>query len=92
VLALGDYVAKEALAQVKEELTGIFPGNPKRGTATPTMERMLQAFEDINLTILRLGEQVLYQLTPLTGVQERILGLLGIPLTAYTGLAPLQSA
>jgi transposase len=91
-LALGDYVAKEALAEVKEELTGIFPGNPKRSTATPTMERMLQVFEDINLTILRLGEQVLYQLTPLTGVQERILGLLGIPLTAYTGLAPLQSA
>jgi transposase len=58
-LALGDYVAKEALAEVKEELTGIFPGNPKRSTATPTMERMLQVFEDINLTILRLGEQVL---------------------------------
>lgn len=92
VLALGDYVVKEALAEVKEELTGIFPGNPKRGTATPTMERMLQAFEDINLTVLQLGAQVLYQLTPLTSVQERILGLLGIPLTAYTGLAALQSA
>ena len=92
VLALGDYLAKEALAEAQEKLTGIFPGNPKRGTPTPTMERMLQAFEDINLTILRLGEQVLYQLTPLTRVQERILGLLGIPLTAYTGLAALQSA
>lgn len=86
-LALADYTAKEALAEVKEELTGIYPGNPKRGTATPTMERMLQAFEDINLTILRLGEQVHYQLTPLTRVQERILALLGLPLTLYTALA-----
>ena len=51
------------------------------------MERMLQAFEDINLTILRLGEQVHYQLTPLTRVQERILALLGLPLTLYTSLA-----
>ena len=86
-LSLGDYTAKEALAEAKEELTGIYPGNPKRGTATPTMERMLQAFEDINLTILRLGEQVHYQLTPLTRVQERILALLGLPLTLYTALA-----
>lgn len=86
-LSLGDYAAKEALAEVKAELTGIYPGNPKRGTATPTMERMLQAFEDINLTILRLGAQVHYQLTPLTRVQQRILALLGLPLTLYTGLA-----
>ena len=91
-LALGDYVVKEALAATQETLTGIYPGNPKRGTATPTMERMLPAFEDINLTILRLGEQVHYQLTPLTRVQERILTLLGLPLTIYTGLATMQPA
>lgn len=32
VLALGDYTAKEALAQEKEELTGIYAGNPQRGS------------------------------------------------------------
>ena len=91
-LSLADYVVKEALAETHEELTGIYPGNPKRGTATPTMERLLQAFEDINLTILRVGEQVQYQLTPLTRVQERILALLGLPLTIYTGLVTMQPA
>lgn len=89
-LSLGDYTAKEALRAANEPLTGVYPGNPKRGTATPTMERMLQVFENINLTILRLGEQVHYQLTPLTLVQERILTLLGLPLTIYTGLATMQ--
>lgn len=64
LLALGDYTAKEVLAQEKEELTGIFPGNPKRGTATPTTERMLQAFDNIHLLVMRLGWQVRYELTP----------------------------
>jgi transposase len=86
LLALGDYSAKEALAQEKEELTGIYAGNPQRGTATPTTERMLQAFDNIHLLIMRLGPQVRYQLTPLSAVQERILALLGLPTTLYTDL------
>jgi len=86
VLALGDYAAKEALAQENEELTGIYPGNPQRGTATPTTERMLLAFDNIHLLIIRLGPQVRYQLTPLSAVQERILALLGLPTTLYTDL------
>ena len=86
LLALGDYAAKEALAQDNEELTGIYPGNPQRGTTTPTTERMLQAFDNIHLLIMRLGPQVRYQLTPLSAVQERILALLGLPPTLYTDL------
>jgi len=86
LLALGDYAAKEALAQENEELTGIYPGNPKRGTTTPTTERMLQAFDNIHLLIMRLGPQIRCQLTPLSPVQERILALLGLPSTLYTDL------
>lgn len=86
LLALGDYIAKEALAQENDVLTGIYPGNPKRGTATPTTERLLQAFDNIHLLIMSLGPQVRYQLTPLSAVQERILSLLGLPTTLYTDL------
>jgi len=86
LLALGDYAAKEVLAQENQELSGIYPGNPKRGTATPTTERMLLAFDNIHLLIMRLGPQVRYQLTPLSAVQERILALLGLPTTLYTDL------
>ncbi|MCZ7671705.1 MAG: hypothetical protein M5U34_33560 [Chloroflexi bacterium] len=84
VLALGDYTAREALAEQKEELSGIYAGNPKRSTPRPTMERMLEVFDNINLSIVHLAGEVSCQVTPLTAVQERILSLLGLSATLYT--------
>jgi transposase len=84
VLALGDYTARQALTEQKEELSGIYPGNPKRSTPQPTMERMLEVFDNINLSIVHLAEQAFCQVTPLTAVQERILSLLGLSSTLYT--------
>ena len=84
LLALGDYTARQALAEQQEQLSGIYPGNPKRSTPRPTMERMLEVFDNINLSIVYLAEQTLCQVTPLTAVQERILSLLGLPITLYT--------
>ena len=84
LLALGDYTARQALAEKQEELDGIYPGNPKRATARPTMERMLAVFDNINLSIIHLAEQTICQATPLTAVQERILSLLGLPTALYT--------
>lgn len=90
VLALGDYQAKQALAQEKSELTGIYRGNPKRGSSRPTTERMLKAFEPINLLIMPShmpsDTQQLCFVTPLSPVQERILALLGLPTSLYTSL------
>jgi transposase len=86
VLALGDYLAKRALAEEKSELTGIYTGNLKRGTPRPTTERMLQAFENINLLIFPVQPQPLCYLTELSAVQERILTLLGLPFSLYTDL------
>ena len=86
-LALGDHLAKQALASENAELAGIYPGNPKRSTATPTTERMLTAFDNINLTIVPVAGQVHYQITPLTAVQRRILELWDLPLTLYTQLS-----
>ncbi len=87
LLALGDYTARQALAEQQAELSGIYPGNPKRSTPRPTMERMLEVFDNINLSIVHLAEQTLCQVTPLTAVQERILSLLGLPSTLYTNWA-----
>ena len=84
LLALGDYTARQALAEKQEKLDGIYPGNPKRSTPRPTMERMLAVFDNINLSIIHLAEQRICQVTPLTAVQERILSLLGLPTTLYT--------
>jgi transposase len=84
LLALGDYTARQALAEQQAELSGIYPGNPKRSTPRPTMERMLEVFDNINLSIVHLADQTLCQVTPLTAVQEYILSLLGLPSTLYT--------
>lgn len=92
LLALGDYQAKQALTQEgpDAELAGIYAGNPNRGTARPTTERMLQAFEHINLLLLPSemsgANQATCFVTPLSPVQERILALLGLPTSLYTSL------
>jgi transposase len=92
LLALGDYQAKQALAKEgpDAELTGIYAGNPNRGTARPTTERMLQAFEHINLLLLPsemsgTGQTSCF-VTQLSPVQERILALLGLPTSLYISL------
>jgi transposase len=92
LLALGDYQAKQSLAQQgpDAELTGVYRGNPKRGTARPTTERMLLAFEHINLLLIpsdmsSQGQQACF-VTPLSPVQERILTLLGLSTSLYTSL------
>lgn len=86
LLALGDYLAREALAAAGEELAGVYAGNPKRSTARPTTERMLKAFEGIDLVIFSQGEQTTAILTPLESVHERILALLGLQPSLFTGL------
>lgn len=92
LLALGDYQAKQSLAKEgpEAELAGVYRGNPKRGTARPTTERMLGAFQHINLLLIpsdlsSAGPQVCF-VTPLSSVQERILALLGLPTSLYTSL------
>lgn len=92
LLALGDYQAKQSLAKEgpEAELTGVYRGNPKRGTARPTTERMLGAFQHINLLLIpsdlsSAGPQVCL-VTSLSPVQERILALLGLPTSLYTSL------
>jgi len=87
LLALGDFQAQKALAEQERELAGIYDGNPKRSTATPTMERMLKAFDNINLLVVDIGAQGTQAIvTPLTPVQEDILALLGLPISLYTDL------
>jgi transposase len=92
LLALGDFQAKQSLAKEgpEAELTGVYRGNPNRGTARPTTERMLGAFEHINLLLIpadlsSAGPEVCF-VTQLSPVQERILALLGLPTSLYTSL------
>ena len=68
LLALGDYQARLALTKENGELTGVYRGNPNRGTTRPTTERMLKAFENINLLLVPVHETTNYYLTELSVV------------------------
>ena len=86
LLALGDFVAKKALAQEEKELAGVYSGNPKRSTARPTTERMLKAFEGIDLIISPHGARNKTILTGFGALHQRILKLLGLEDTLFSAL------
>ena len=57
-------------------------------TDKPTAERILNAFADVSLTMIKhaAGEEILRRLTPLSGVQEDILQRLGLGASLYRQL------
>lgn len=87
VLTLLEFVVRRSLKQQEATLAGLYKDNPRRATATPTAERLLQAFVPITLTQVQLPEQTIRHVTPLTPVQKQILGLLGLPADLYAALA-----
>ena len=52
VLTLLEFVGRRQLAAEGAQLAGLYAGNPKRETARPTAERLLEAFQDITLTVI----------------------------------------
>jgi transposase len=87
LLTLIEFMVRHKLKQDQQKLVGLHAENPKKGTDTPTTERLLKAFGNITLTIVHLPGQVLHHVTPLTPLQTRILELLGLSPTIYTALA-----
>jgi transposase len=84
ILTLIEYQARKRLAERREKLPGLYAGNPKRSTDRPTAEALLRAFKNIYLV---LDKQIYYHMTPLTEIQEKILGLLDLPVEIYTQIA-----
>ena len=84
VVTLLEFVVRRRLATEGSKLAGLYAGNPKRSTARPTTELLLKAFQEITLTIIQEVDQTHRHLTPLTGLQQRILELLDFPLATYT--------
>jgi len=53
----------------------------------PTAENLLEAFQEINLNVATIGQQVHRYITPLSELQQKILVLLDFPANIYTRLA-----
>lgn len=86
LLTLTEFVVRRRLAEEDAKLAGLYAGNPERTTARPTAGRLLEAFQEITLTIIQEPDRIRRHLTPLSGLQLRILDLLGFPSTIYTRL------
>ena len=90
VLTLLEFVVRRQLNTEGGKLAGLYAGNTKRETARPTAERLLEAFQDITVTIIQSAEQAIGHVTALTPVQQRILELLGFSAELYTTLGAIS--
>jgi transposase len=86
VLSLLEFVLRRRLTEQSQPLLGLYAGNPKRATMQPTAERLLEAFGNITLTLIRQSGQCLRHLTPLSPLQQQILELLDGWPQVYTRL------
>jgi transposase len=91
VLTLLEFVGRRQLAAEGTKLAGLYAGNPRRETARPTAERLLEAFEDITLTIVKGPQQIVRHMTALSPLQQRILEMLGFSSELYTRLCTVSS-
>jgi len=85
VLTVTEFVLRRSLEKDQAKLPGLHPENKQKMTDTPTAERLLKAFADVSLTIIKhaAGEEILRRLTPLSGLQEEILQRLGLGASLY---------
>jgi transposase len=86
VLTLLEFQVRRSLKENQEKLLGLYTGNPKRETTRPTAELILAAFKEITLILIETKNEVYAHLTNLSPLQQRILVLLGFPITIYTQL------
>ena len=90
VLTLIEFVGRRQLALEKDEIGGLYAGNPKRKTARPTAEHLLEAFQELTLTVIELPQQTIRHVTPLSSVQLRILEILDFASEVYTRLEAIS--
>jgi len=91
VLTLLEGTVRQHLAESQATLAGLYAGNPKRTTARPSAEALLEAFQDIHLNLVHIGQQVHRHVTPLSELQQKILALLDLPRSIYEDLAAHSS-
>jgi transposase len=89
VLTLIEIVVRGRLAETQEVLEGLYEGQPKRKTSTPTAVRLLRAVSRLEITLTGVvwAGETHWVLAPLPPLLVRILSLLNLPGEIYTRLA-----
>jgi transposase len=85
VLTVMEFVLRRSLQKDQAKLPGLHPENKQKRTDKPTVERILKAFSNVSLTIVKnaAGEEIMRRLTPLSGLQEEILRRQGLSTSLY---------
>lgn len=84
-LTLIDFVAQRSLAQQKNSIAGLVPGNPKMQTTHPSAERLLAVFDKLHLVIVETDGLVSgYLLESLSPLHTFILDLLHLSPSIYS--------
>ncbi len=79
-------VVRHRFTAQPDELAGLFAGNPKHRTAQPTVERLLEAFREVMLTVVSAPDFAQRHVTLLSSLQQQILTLLGFFSAVYLRL------
>jgi transposase len=83
-LTLLEFVSKRSLAEKKETIAGLVPGNPKMKTDRPSAERLLAAFDQFHLLVVETEAVISATLVEtLAPLQQLILDLLDLPASIY---------
>jgi len=92
VLTVIEYVVRRSLQHDNTTLPDLHPENRQKETSLPTARRLLSAFSNLYLTIIKtsIGEVFRY-LTPLSKLQISILNRLGIDCSLYLKLEIIKS-
>jgi len=93
VLTVMEFVLRRSLQRERAKLPGLHPENKQKMTDKPTVERVLKAFSNVSLTIIKnaAGAEIIRQLTPLSGLQEEILQRQGLGISLYGQLEIQES-
>jgi transposase len=87
LLTLLEGTVRQKLAEAKQTLTGVYPGQPGRQARRPSAELLLRAFKGVSLAVVELAGQQVVHVTPLTPVQKRLLNLWDLPADLYQKLS-----
>jgi hypothetical protein len=80
VLSVMEFTLRRSLQKEDAKLAGLHPENGNKCTDKPTAERVLKAFSQVSLTIIKeaAGRELMRWLTPLSSVQQDILQRLSL--------------
>ena len=86
LLTVLEWKMRKKLQESGQTLKGLYPGQPGRQARRPSAELLLRAFRGINRSMVEGAGQRLTHVTPLTGLQQTLLALWGLPPDLYQRL------